>query len=68
MLSDVAFIYVLVRLLHPLNALFPIDVTLSGMVTLVRLVLFSNALSPIEVTLSGMLMLVRLLQPSKKPS
>ena len=38
MLSDVAFIYVLVRLLQIQNALDPIEVTLSGMLMLVRLV------------------------------
>ena len=37
MLRDVAFIYVLVRLLQSLNALDPIEVTLSGMLMLVRL-------------------------------
>ena len=62
MLSDVAFIYALVRLLQSLNAKSPIEVTLSGMLMLVRLVQLENASFPIEVTLSGMLMLVRLLQ------
>ena len=37
MISDVAFIYVLVRLLQAQNALSPIEVTLSGMLMLVRL-------------------------------
>ena len=68
MLSDVAFIYVLVRLLQDSNAQSSIVVTLSGMFMLVRLLQPLNASLPIEVTLSGMFMLVRLLQPSKNPS
>ena len=63
MLSDVAFIYVLVRLLHPENALPPIEVTPSGSVMLVRLLHPSNTPHSIEVTLFGMVMLVRLLHP-----
>ena len=37
MLRDVAFIYVLVRLVQSENAQSPIEVTLSGMIMLVRL-------------------------------
>ena len=44
------------------NALLPIEVTLSGIVMLVRLVQSRNAQLPIEVTLSGIVMLDRLLQ------
>ena len=54
--------YTDVNLLQPLNAKFPIEVTLSGIVTLVRLSHPQNASSPIEVTLSGIVTLVRLLQ------
>jgi hypothetical protein len=47
------------RFEHPLNAEFPILVTLLGMVMLVRLVHVSNTLVPILVTLLGMVILVR---------
>ena len=40
----------LVRLSQPRNALFPIEVTPSGIVTLVRLLQCKNAPNPIEVT------------------
>ena len=43
MLSDVAFIYVLVRLLQDWNAQDPIEVTLSGMFMLVKLLQLLNA-------------------------
>ena len=49
---------ILVRLV-PLNASFPIEVTLEGMVTLSRLLQKEKASCPIEVTLEGMVILVR---------
>ena len=51
-----------------MNALSPIEVTLSGIITLERLVQLANALFPISVTLSGMVMLVKLLQFSNTES
>ena len=50
------------RLRQPANALFPILVTLSGMVILVRLLQYKNAYQPISVTPSGIVTLVRLWQ------
>ena len=44
------------------NALLPMLVTLSGMVTEVRLVQYLNAYSPMHVTLFGMVTEVRLVQ------
>jgi hypothetical protein len=49
----------LVRLLQPLNAKFPMLVTRSGMVMLVRLLQPQNAESPIVFTPSGITMLSR---------
>ena len=46
-----------------MNAYWPIDVTLAGMVMLARLVQYPNAAPPIDVTLVGMVTLVRLVQP-----
>ena len=43
-----------VKLLHPLNALPPMEVTLFGMVTEVKPLQPENAEFPIEVTLFGM--------------
>ena len=45
-------------MLHLPKAPFPIDITLSGIVTLVRPWHSQNALSPIEVTLLEIVMLV----------
>ena len=56
-------IVILVRLVQPLNAYSPMEVTLSGIVTLVRPVQSLNAYSPIEVTLLGIVILVRPVQP-----
>tara|TARA_R110000764_G_scaffold29819_1_gene69667 strand:- start:1399 stop:1773 length:375 start_codon:yes stop_codon:yes gene_type:complete len=50
---------IVAALLQPLNAIDPMLVTLSGMVTLVRAVQTSNARLPMLVTLSGMVMLVK---------
>jgi hypothetical protein len=44
-----------VSLVHPENALFPIEVTPAGIVMLVSSPLPENAPSPIETTLSGIL-------------
>ena len=51
----------LIKLLQPMNALFPMVPTLLGMVMLVRLVQLLNAFCPILVTLSGMFMLITVL-------
>ena len=47
------------RLLHWLNAYFPMCVTLSGIVTEVSLSHLPNALVPIDVTLLGIVIAVR---------
>ena len=47
------------RLSHPSKALYPILVTLFGILMLVRESQSEKAKSPILVTLSGMLILVR---------
>ena len=49
----------LLRLVQDWNALYPIEVTLTGIVMLLRLVHDWNAPAAIEVTLSGIVMLVR---------
>lgn len=56
------------RLSHLQKALFPIFVTLSGMLILVSEVHSLKALSPIFVTLFGILILVRDLHNEKVPS
>ena len=53
----------LVKLVQPENAPFPILVTLSGIVMLVKLVQPENAKLPILVTLFGIVMLVKPVQP-----
>ena len=50
------------NVLHPPNAVTPIVVILSGIVTLARLTQLTKAHVPIDVTLSGIVMLVRLRQ------
>lgn len=54
--------FILFNVLQLRNAITPMKVTESGMVTLVKLLQPSNAISPIEVTESGMVTLVNLLQ------
>ena len=49
------------RLLHPLKALYPMDVTLLGIVTEVKLLHLWNTPSPIDGMLLGMLTEVKLL-------
>ena len=51
--------------MHPLNALSPMDVTLSGMVIEANDEQPLNAYLPIDVTLSGMVIDVKDLQSSK---
>ena len=46
------------RLEHEENALFPMDVTLLGMVTVVRPIHEENALFPMDVTLLGMVVVL----------
>ena len=53
----------LVKLLQPKNAPFPMLVTLSGTVILVRPLQFLNADSPILVTPSSIVILVKFLHP-----
>ena len=56
---------ILSSLVQPLNAFFPINVTLACIITLVRLSQLLNAYSLMCVTFSGMDILVRLSQPEK---
>ena len=56
-------IVILLRLLHPLNASDPIDVTPLGIVMLDNIEQLLKALSPIVLTLSGTVTLIRLLHP-----
>ena len=49
---------------HPENALYPIEVTCSGILIVVNDVHPENALFPIEVTLEGMSIVVNEVHPS----
>jgi hypothetical protein len=55
----------LVKPVHPVNALAPIEVTASGIVKVIKPAHPENAPSPITVTLSGIVTLFNLVQPFK---
>ena len=57
--ADKSLIYTLFRLLQPINADPPIEVTLLPITTLSRLLQSRNAYTPIEVTASGIVTLSR---------
>ena len=54
-----------VKLLHPLNAPFPIDVAFDVNVRDVRLVQLLKAVSPIDITSDDIAILLKLLHPKK---
>ena len=58
----------LIKPLHPKNALSPMLVTLSGITILVKPLHPKNAYSPMLVTLSGIVMLFKPLHPENAQS
>ena len=56
---------ILVRLVQPEKTVFPMLVTLSGILIVIRLVQSRNAQGPMLITLSGIVMPVKLVQPAK---